>query len=411
LTPHDHAASKLDDPADRDGEDQAQACPACRSTETEIFFAMRQLPVHGQAVHATRDAALQLTRGDQVLAVCRDCSFVLNTAFDPDLLDYSGAHEESQAFSPAFRAFITELATGWTARYDLAGELVVEIGCGKGDFLAVLAETGVGRAHGVDPGIDLDRLPEGGRVTGERAYYAPSELSRSAVAVACRHTLEHIPDSTDFLADVVAGLDPEHCRALLFEVPDVTRVLTEAAFWDLQYEHCSSFTAGALKALFERHGLEVLDLRLVYGGQYLIVEADPTPGRRTPEAYAEVAPPEEVVAQCHAFAAAVKDKLDQWTAWFAAQHEAGRETVVWGGGAKGLVFLSNLPEARVRRVVDINKGLHGAWLGGVGVPIVAPDELREDPPDTVLLMNEVYLDEVRRMLDDLGLAGVELLAV
>jgi hypothetical protein len=271
LTPGDDVLSRT-----------ATACPACRSAETEIFFAMQQLPVHGQAVHATRDAALELTRGDQVLAVCHACSFVFNTAFDPGLLDYSGAHEESQAFSPAFRAFASELARGWTERYDLVGELVVEIGAGKGDFMKLLAEAGVGRAHGIDPGIDLERLPEGGQVTGERAYYSPSELSRAAVAIACRHTLEHIPNSTEFLADVVAGLDPARCRALLFEVPDLTRVLTEAAFWDLQYEHCSSFTAGALKALFERHGLEVLDLRLVYGGQYLIIEADPTPG--TPDA-------------------------------------------------------------------------------------------------------------------------------
>lgn len=410
MTLHDHVAPTLD-PGFASNAGRVHACPACRSSETENFFAMRQLPVHGQAVHATREAALELTRGDQVLAVCHGCSFVFNTAFDPDLLDYSGAHEESQAFSPAFRAFASELARGWTNRYDLTGELVVEIGCGKGDFLKVLAENGVGRAHGIDPGIDLVRLPEGGQVTGERAYYSPSDLSRSAVAIACRHTLEHIPDSTDFLSDVVAGLDPERCRAVLFEVPDLTRVLTEAAFWDLQYEHCSSFTAGALKALFERHGLEVLDLRLVYGGQYLIIEADPTPGRRTPEEYAPAAPVEEVVAQCHAFASAVKDKLDHWTSWFAEQHEAGRETVVWGGGAKGLVFLNNLPEGSVRRVVDINKGLHGAWLGGVGVPIVAPEALQEDPPHTVLLMNEVYLDEVRRMLDDLGLVEVGLMAI
>jgi SAM-dependent methyltransferase len=411
LTPHDHATAAQDALVDGDATETARACPACRSGETEVFFAMRQLPVHGQAVHATRAAALELTRGDQVLAVCHECGFVFNTAFDPDLLDYSGAHEESQAFSPAFRAFASELARGWTERYDLAGELVVEIGCGKGDFLKEMAQTGVGRAHGIDPGIDLDRLPEGGQVTGERAYYAPSELSRSATAVVCRHTLEHIPDSTDFIADVVAGLHPERCRALLFEVPDLTRVLTEAAFWDLQYEHCSSFTAGALEALFERHGLEVLDLRLVYGGQYLIIEADPTPGRRSPEPYAPAAPVSEVVELCHAFALAVKDKLDHWTAWFEAQHAAGRETVVWGGGAKGLVFLNNLPPDRVRRVVDINKGLHGAWMGGIGVPIVSPEALRGDPPDTVLLMNEVYLDEVRRMLDDLGLQRVELLAL
>ena len=230
-------------------------------------------------------AALELTRGDQVLAVCHGCSFVFNTAFDAGPARLLGRTRGV----PGFLAGVPRLR--YRAGDGLDGALRPRRRAGRRDRLRQgrLPEragrrAGVGRAHGVDPGIDLERLPEGGQVTGERAYYAPSELSRAAVAIACRHTLEHIPDSTDFIADVVAGVDPERCRALLFEVPDLTRVLTEAAFWDLQYEHCSSFTAGALEALFERHGLEVLDLRLVYGGQYLIIEADPHAG--TPHARA-----------------------------------------------------------------------------------------------------------------------------
>lgn len=396
---------------DADDDGSGATCPACRSTETEGFFQMRGLPVHGQAVHPTREAALDLIRGDQVLVVCHACSFVFNADFDPHLLDYSGRHEESQSASPAFRAFATDLAAGWVRRYELEGELVVEVGAGKGDFLKLLAESGVGRAHGIDPGIDLDRLPPGGRVTGDRGWYSPSELTRSAAALVCRHTFEHIPDASAFLARVVEGVDPTRCRALLFEVPDMTRVLREAAFWDLQYEHCSSWTAGALKAVFERNGQEVLDLRLVYGGQYLIIEADPQRGRRRPQPYATVDTPAATVGMCHAFAEAVNDELERWSSWFAVQAEAGRETVLWGGGAKGLVFLSNLPEAIVSRVVDINPGLQGGYVGGVGVPIVAPRELVDAPPATVLLMNEVYLDEVRATLDGLGLERVELLAL
>ena len=389
----------------------AAACPACHADATEIFFSMLHLPVHGQAVCATRDQAVALTRGDQVLAVCHACGFVFNTDYDAGLLDYSGEHEESQAFSPAFRTFADGLASSWVERYDLAGELVVEVGCGKGDFLKVLAEKGVGRAHGVDPGIDLERLPPGGQVTGERGFYAPSGLSQVATALVCRHTLEHIPDAAGFLADIAAGVDPDHCRALLFEVPDLTRVLREGAFWDLQYEHCSSYTAQSLLALFQRHGFEALDLRLVYRGQYLIIEADPQPGRRLPQTFQAVDSVGKVVAMCRDFAMTVQAKLDQWSGWFGELAVAGREAVVWGGGAKGVVFLNSMPPGSVGRVVDINEGLHGNWLGGVGVPIVAPEQLKEDPPDVVLLMNEVYLDEVRRMLDDLGLSRVELLAI
>lgn len=385
-------------------------CPACDSPSPEVFCTLRQLPVHGTIVCETREQALVLPKADQVLTVCHDCGLVFNSTFDPSLLDYAGHHEESQASSATWRAFAGDLVQGWVDRYRLAGELVLEVGCGKGGFLQLLAEAGVGRAHGVDPGLDPSRLPPGGTVTGEVATFSPSQLSRSAAAVVCRHTLEHIPAVASFLSTIVQGIDPTRCRAVLFEVPDLGRVLDEAAFWDLQYEHCSSFTSTSLVALFRRLGLDVLSLRLVYGGQYLVVEADPTPGRAGRE-LVEVPPVEAVVARCRAFALAVDEQVSHWSSWFADRADRGQEVVVWGGGAKGSVFLSMLPESGVRRVVDINPGLQGRWMGGPGVPIVTPEALRDDPPTAVLLMNPIYLDEVRRTLDGLGLNQVELLAV
>ena len=43
---------------------------------------------------------------------------------------------------------------------------------------------------------------------------------------------------------------------VFFELPDTERVLTEAAFWDIYYEHCSYFTPGSLARLFRRTGFE-----------------------------------------------------------------------------------------------------------------------------------------------------------
>ena len=62
---------------------------------------------------------------------------------------------------------------------------------------------------------------------------------------------------------------------VFFELPDTERVLTEAAFWDIYYEHCSYFTRGSLARLFRRTGFEPHRLWKAYDDQYLLLEAGP----------------------------------------------------------------------------------------------------------------------------------------
>ena len=61
-------------------------------------------------------------------------------------------------------------------------------------------------------------------------------------------------------------------------------------------------------------------------------------------------------------------------------------------------------------VVDINPHKHGKFLAGSGREIVSPEFLREYQPDTVIAMNPIYLEEIQRDLDRLGVKA-ELSAV
>src|SRR4029077_3161591 len=138
-------------------------CPACGAPELEPFYEVERVPVHSCRLVHTREEADAFPTGALRLAVCRSCGFVTNTAYDAALQDYSLSYEETQAFSPHFVAFIQELATAWIERYDLRGKQVLEIGSGKGEFLVAMAELGIGRGIGIDPGF----VPE--RVSGEAA--------------------------------------------------------------------------------------------------------------------------------------------------------------------------------------------------------------------------------------------------
>lgn len=390
------------------------SCPACGAPAADPFFEVAGLPVHGTAVLPDPDAARGVPVGDQVLVLCERCGMVFNRDFDGSLLDYTGAHEESQHHSPRFAAYAAGITADWVDRFGLAGRHVVEVGCGSGDFAAELIGAGVGRVTGVDPHFSPDRIRQEltGRLAAVPAVFSADQVEPGTVALVCRHTLEHIPELAGFGAELVAGMRRGGTRTLLAEVPGLGRILADGAFWDLQYEHCSYFTPATMHGFLTGLGFADVAVRTTYADQYVVAEAALGDGPGRP---GELAASELVALRdaCRGFAQRVAVQVGHWRDRLAADAASGDDVVVWGGGAKGLTFLNVVQRGHgaVRAVVDINPGLQGHFMGGLGLPIVAPKELTKAPPRSVVLMNPVYAGEVRSTLDDLGLASTELLTM
>lgn len=391
-----------------DGLPAVVSCPACGSPGLASFHAQRGVPVHATVVLDTREEALRYPTGDIELGGCRSCGFIGNMRFDDRLLNYAGRHEESQAFSPRFQVFARELARRWIDRYDLAGKTVLEIGCGKGHFLELMVAEGVGRGIGVDPGCDTGRLESAAarRIEWIQDYYSPAHAASDVDAIVCRHTLEHVYDVAGFLDTVRLSVGDRRDVAILFEVPDALCVLRAGAFWDIYYEHCGYFTPGSLARALRAAGFDILDIELVYSGQYLVVEARPRPeGAVAAAPLPQEEPPAVVEAAIAGFESAYHERIDSWKGRLRRARAEGKRGVIWGGGSKGMGYLTALgPEAGIEVVVDINPHLQGRYMPGTGQRVVAPDFLTEYRPDFVIVMNAVYVEEIRGMLQRLGLA-------
>ena len=120
----------------------AEACPCCGSSDIRIFHRASGVPVNSVLLLPNREEALSFPTGDIDLGFCRSCGFIYNTAFDPALLEYSERYDPTQAFSPTFNQWHKALAEQLIERYALRGKHLIEIGCGKGEFLALLCELG-----------------------------------------------------------------------------------------------------------------------------------------------------------------------------------------------------------------------------------------------------------------------------
>jgi hypothetical protein len=293
-------------------------------------------------------------------------------------------------------------------RYDLRDKTVIEIGCDKGDFLTMLAEMGDNRGIGFDPAYVPGRHPSpaADRLTFVADFYGERYADTQGDLVVCKMTLEHIPDVGDFVGTVRRSVGEDPNTVVFFQIPNAHYVLGDVAFWDIYYEHCSYFTRGSLARLFRRNGFDILDLWTAYDDQYLMIEARPAAGEPDPTPLPAEESPEETLAEVAYFVANYAAKRDEWRAILDKMKAAGQKVVLWGGGSKGVAFLTTLGLTLddIAYAVDINPIKTGTFMAGTGQEIVAPEFLRTYQPDAVIIMNPVYRDEISRDLSAMGLS-------
>lgn len=379
-------------------------CPCCGTPAARPFYRTPEIPVHSCVLLDSPAEARAFPRRDLQLAFCETCGFIFNEIFDERVMHYSTGFEDSQHFSNTFNAFARALAHDIAERCDLAGKHVLEIGCGKGEFLHELCRIGDATGLGIDPGYRMDkgRGDPNGRVKFVVDVFRPHRACRADI-ILCRHTLEHIAPVADFTRSIRAFIGAQEHPWVVFETPDAKRILREGAFWDVYYDHCSYFSPGTHARLFRREGFAVTDLTLLYDGQYIVQYAKPASGRTPPSLALE-----KDLAEMHelteAFAAEVARVQDLWRHYAREAYARGRRTILWGGGSKGVAFLTTLGlDAEITAVVDVNPFKQGKFLPGTGHPVIGPKVLAEAPPDLVIVMNPIYMDEIRAILDGLNL--------
>ncbi|MEW5885080.1 MAG: class I SAM-dependent methyltransferase, partial [Armatimonadota bacterium] len=324
------------------GASRVQCC-ACGGRSIAVFHEVDNVPVHSCLLISTREEALRFPTGSVQLGFCRDCGFISNLRFDASKLDYSAGYEETQGFSDRFNAFARRLAIDLIDRYDIRGKNVLEIGCGKGEFLALLCGLGGNTGVGIDPSYVEGRLePEAeARIEFIRDFYSEKYAHLQGDFVCCRHTLEHIGPVRSFLQTVRRSIGDAHRTVVFFEVPDVGRVLQEAAFWDVYYEHCSYFSQGSLARLFRSCDFDVLRVSRDFDDQYLLIEA--RPGAPDDQALRPEDDDLDAIAAWVAnFEANYARKTAQWRKIVDDATHLGLRIVLWGAGSKAVAFLTGL---------------------------------------------------------------------
>jgi SAM-dependent methyltransferase len=257
---------------------------------------------------------------------------------------------------------------------------VLEVGCGRGEFLALL-DALPARASGLEfapASIEACRA-QGLKVTEGYPDAATGLLPDAPFdAFMLLMFLEHMPDPNaslqaihDNLAEGAVGL---------VEVPNFEMMIRRNLFSEFISDHLFYFTRQTLGTTLNLNGFDILASEEIRDEYVLsvVVRKRPTLDLGS------------FRANQNRLAAAIHGYLDQF----------GKERVaVWGASHQALAILALTGTAhRFRYVVDSAPFKQGHYTPATHRPIVAPETLRNDPVDAVLVMAASYSDEVAGIL-------------
>lgn len=380
-------------------------CPVCSSTDLAEVVRIARVPIHCNTYWQSGEEARNAPKGDIDLVFCRNCSHLFNIAFDPTRMGYTQEYENSLHYSARFQQYAQTLARRLVAAYHLVDKDIIEIGCGKGDFLRTLCELGNNRGLGFDPSYQDGRFetdPEG-QFKIVRDFYSERYADYAADIICCRHVLEHIQFPAPFLETIRRSIGDRMNTIVFFEVPNALFTLKQLGIWDLIYEHYSYFTMNSLARLFTACGFNIKRLTDAFDGQFLCMDAFAARGvAATATSYENT--PVQLEAHVSSFAQRYYSKVAGFRAQLDHIKKQGGNAVVWGAGSKGVTFLNTLQAtSEIPYAVDINPHKQGKYLAGTAQKIVGPHYLKTCRPDTVFVMNPVYTEEIRDTLAGMGI--------
>jgi 2-polyprenyl-3-methyl-5-hydroxy-6-metoxy-1,4-benzoquinol methylase len=270
--------------------------------------------------------------------------------------------------------------------FNLSGGKVLEIGCGKGEMLDVLAEAGL-RAVGIEAssGSVESGLRQGRAMV--RGYIGDIKKidGNPFEAFVSFNYLEHLP---------FPGRIIERIRSFTVDnavgfvtVPNLDYLLETKCFYEFVPDHLSYFTGKTLAHAFERNGFEVLDCRAINENNDI---AAVVRKRRPLGLSCQFSPVDELA-----------ENLRQIVARYKTEN---KKIAVWGAGHRTLALLALSRLNGVDFVVDSAKFKQGRFTPVLHLEILAPECLKEKKADLVIVMVPgLYPDEVLKSLGKMNL--------
>jgi 2-polyprenyl-3-methyl-5-hydroxy-6-metoxy-1,4-benzoquinol methylase len=321
--------------------------------------------------------SLQDEKGvDLEVLQCSGCGLV---QLSNDPVPYYREVIRSSSFSKEMRHFRIQQFSSFLQNCCLHGKKIIEIGCGRGEYLSIIQQCGA-EAYGLEDSEESVVQCNRNGLKVSKGFIGSSSCKLHHApfdAFFLLNYLEHLPDPKSILGGILNNLADEAFG--LLEVPNFD-IARKNLFSEFILDHLYYFTKETLRTTLSANGFEIMECKEVWHDS--IISTVVRKRRRL-----------SITSFCE-HRGRLKNEIDAYI-----RSVRSNKVGIWGASHQALTLISLLELAdKIKYVVDSAKFKQDKYTPASHLPIVPPDRLSSDPVDAIIIMAAAYSDEVARIV-------------
>jgi SAM-dependent methyltransferase len=342
--------------------------------------------------------------------VCAECFLVQLEQFESPAQIFSDDYAYFSSYSSTWVEHSRAYAEMAVERFGLGPQQrVVEVASNDGYLLQFFVERGI-PSLGIEPAANTARAArERGVETLVRFFGTDTARevagTQRADLVIGNNVLPHVPELNDFVAGIGELLAPD--GTVTMEFPHLLRLIEDRAWDTIYHEHFSYFSWSTARRVCAAHGLRLYDVEELptHGGSLRVYGCHAGADMRDSPAVAVLEDREREAGLDRletylSFEQRVREHKWAIVEFLTGERRAGHRIAAYGAPAKGNTLLNHcgVRTDLIEFTADMNPVKQGRFLPGTHIPIFAPDHIRSERPDLVLILPWNIREEIAAQL-------------
>ena len=360
-------------------------CISCKGSLHELMK-IENMPASAQDIptkeELDKDCGIEVS-----LCVCEDCGLVQlkNDAvyYYRDVIRAGGYSTTMEALRKSQYKHFIEFAS-------LEGKKIIEVGCGRGEFLGMLSDFPV-EGYGTEHKKDLVEIAkEAGLRVDEDFPESEDHIFKNGPfdAFMSFNFLEHQPHPRTYLKAIYNNLGDEGYG--LITVPSFEYIMEQNSFYEIIPDHIAYYSFESLTHLLNICGFEVLEKETVNRDTISMIVKK----RKLPDICG-------IISKKNDIATEVVETVKKYA-------KAGK-IAIWGASHQGFTLCATTGIADyVDCIIDSAPFKQGKYAPASHIPIISPDEARKRKLEAIIIVAPGYTNEIANIIKTTFENGIDI---